>query len=181
VEAGVGEGGLAGADGLFVAVEIGVGLEKLDASAMAVHVAEAADVHEDVELEGLAAREGARQLIISAAVLDAEGDEFGDAGGGERGDSALELTPGVVALGIEERGGEFDFEGGVFDKVDDGSGLDGLVGHELGGGGAEFGAGGDGVGVGRGVLDQGGRGLDIAGEGVGEAGVKIGAAGWIWN
>ena len=94
-------------------------------------------------------------------------------GGGERGDGALELAPGVVALGVEERGGEFDFErAGVFDQVDDGGGFDGLAGHEFGGGGAEFGAGGDGVVVGRGVFDQRGRGLDVAQEGVGRRGSR---------
>ena len=170
VEAGFGEGGLAGADGLFVAVEVGEVLDELDAAAMAVHVAEAANVHEDVEFEALAGGEGAGEFVVAAAMFGAEGDEFGDAGGGQCGDGALELAPGVVALGVEERGGEFDFErAGVFDEIDDGGGLDGLVGHQFGGGGAEFGAGGDGVVVGRGVLDQRGRGLDLADEGVGEA------------
>ena len=88
----------------------------------------------------------------------------------KRGDGALELTPAVVALGVEERGGELDLErGGVFDEIDDGRGLDGLAGHQLGGGVAEFGAGGDGVVVGCGVFDQRGRGLDVAEQGVGEA------------
>ncbi len=85
-----------------------------------------------------------------------------------------------MALGVEERGGELDFEGsGGLDEVDDGGGLDGLVGHQLGGGGAEFGAGGDGVLAGRGVFDQGGRGFDLAEEGVGEAGVEVLATGWV--
>jgi hypothetical protein len=83
-----------------------------------------------------------------------------------------------VALGVEERGGEFDFEGcGGSDEVDDRGGLDGLVGHQLGGGCAEFGAGGDEVVAGRGVLDQGGRGFDFVEEGVGEARVEILSAG----
>ncbi len=41
-------GGVAGERG-FVAVEGGEGLQDLSAAAMAVHVAEAANVHEDVE------------------------------------------------------------------------------------------------------------------------------------
>src|ERR1039457_7059466 len=81
-EAGFGEGGLAGADRLLVAVEAGEGLKELDAAAMAVHVAEAANVHEDVELEALAGGEGTGQLVVAAAMLCAEGDEFGGAGGG---------------------------------------------------------------------------------------------------
>src|ERR1017187_6389195 len=107
-EAGFGEGGLPGADRLLVAVEAGEGLKELDAAAMAVHVAEAADVHEDVELEALAGGEGTGELVVAAAMPCAEGDEFGDAGGGEGGDGALELAPGVVALGVEETGGQFD-------------------------------------------------------------------------
>ena len=71
-EAGLGEGGLAGADGFLEAVEAGVGLQELDATAMAVHVAEAADVHEDVEFEGLAGGEGAGEFVVTAAMLGAE-------------------------------------------------------------------------------------------------------------
>src|ERR1019366_2298257 len=130
-EAGFGEGGLAGTDRLLVAGEAGEGLKELDAAAMAVHVAEAADVHEDVELEALAGGEGTGQLVVAAAMLCAEGDEFGDAGGGEGGDGALELAPGVVALGVEETGGQFDLEGAgtskIVDEIADGRGLDGLA------------------------------------------------------
>ena len=55
-------------------MRVGVGLDELDAAAMAVHVAEAADVHEDVELEALAGGEGAGELVVAAAVFGAEGD-----------------------------------------------------------------------------------------------------------
>src|ERR1039458_2440515 len=86
-EAGFGEGGLAGTDRLLVAVEAGEGLKELDAAAMAVHVAEAADVQEGVDLEPLAGGEGPGQFVVAAAMPCAEGDEFGDAGGGEGGDT----------------------------------------------------------------------------------------------
>jgi hypothetical protein len=39
-------------------------LHDLDAAAMAVHVAEAADVHENVEAELLARGEGAQQFVV---------------------------------------------------------------------------------------------------------------------
>src|ERR1700722_8603958 len=71
-EARFGEGGLAGADGLVVAGGGGVGLEELDAAAMAVHVAEAADVHEDVEAKAVAGRETAEELVVTAAMFGAE-------------------------------------------------------------------------------------------------------------
>ena len=183
VEAGLGEGGLAGADGFFVAVEIGVRLDELDAAAMAVHVAEAAYVHEDVELEGLSGGEGAREFVVAAAVAGAEGDEFGDAGRREGGDGALELTPGVVGFGIEERGGEFDFEGaGVFDQVE-------RPGRTRWAGRTSTRRQRRGVRRGRrgrsrwdeAYLTRVGRGLDVADEGIGEAKVEIGATGWIFG
>ena len=101
-QAGLGEGGLAGADGLVVAVEVGEGLEELDAAAVAVHVAEAADVHEDVEAEAVASGEGAQQLVVAAAVFGAEPDEFGERGaraGRRRGGGA-----GARSSGTADRG-----------------------------------------------------------------------------
>jgi hypothetical protein len=65
-------------------VEGGEGLDDLRAAAMAVHVAEAADVHEDVEPEGGSGVEGAEGFVVAAAVAQAELDDLGDAGGGER-------------------------------------------------------------------------------------------------
>ena len=78
-EASFGERWLAGAGGLFVAVDVGVALQELDAAAMAMHVAEAADVHEDVEAEAVPGAEGAEQLVVASAMLRAERDELGAA------------------------------------------------------------------------------------------------------
>ncbi len=62
-DAGFGEeidvGREVGGGGGFVAVEGGEGLDDLGAAAMAVQVAEAADVHEEVEAESGAGLEGA--------------------------------------------------------------------------------------------------------------------------
>ncbi len=170
-EAGFGEGGLAGGVGRVIAVERGEGLEELGAAAVAVHVAEAADVHEDIELEAGADVEGAEELVVAAAVLGAEGDEFGAAGGGQGGDLFAELAVGVVAVRVEKGCGEFDFGGLVGgDEVDDGGGSDGLAGHEFGGGLREERAGGALVVVRDGVLDEGGGGFDGRGGGVGVPG-----------
>ncbi len=43
---------------------------------MAVHVAEAADVHEDVEAEAVAGGEAAEKLVVAAAMFGAEGDDL---------------------------------------------------------------------------------------------------------
>ncbi len=50
---------------------------------MAVHVAEAADVHEDVEPQGGAGVEGAEGFVVPAAMAQAQFDDLRDAGGGK--------------------------------------------------------------------------------------------------
>ena len=91
-------------------------------AAVAVHVAEAADVHEDVEAEGRSGVEGAEGFVVLAAVAQAELDDLGDVGGGEAGDEVADLAVGVVAGPVDQRGGQFDFEGfGALDEVDDGA------------------------------------------------------------
>ncbi len=87
---------------------------------MAVHVAEAADVHEDVEAESGAGVEGAESFVVPAAVPQAQLDDLGDAGGGQGRDEIANLAVGVVAGGVEQRGGELDFEGfGALDEIDE--------------------------------------------------------------
>ncbi len=49
----------------------GEGLHDLHAAAMAVHVAEAADVHENVEAQGGSGVEGAQGLVVLAAMAQA--------------------------------------------------------------------------------------------------------------
>ena len=84
---------------------------------------------------------------------------------GERGDEVADLAVGVVAGGVEERGGELDFEGfGALDQVHEGRGGDGVVGEDFGSGLGEFGLGFDEVGVRLRVFDERGRGADFAGE-----------------
>ena len=62
---------------------------------------------------------------------------------GKRGDEVADLAVGVVAGGVEERGGELDFEGfGALDEIDErrGGGMARLA-EEFGGGLGELGAG----------------------------------------
>ena len=138
-DAGFGEdvrtGGQVASAGGFVAVQGGEVLDDLRAAAMAVHVAEAADVHENVEAKGGAGVKGAKGLIVPAAVLQAQLDDFGDAGGGQAGDEVANLAVGVVAGGVEEGGGELDFERlGALNEVDERGGGDGQVFEDFGGG-----------------------------------------------
>ena len=101
-------------------------------------------------------------------MTEAQFDDLGDAGLGERGDQVADLAVGVVGGGVKERGGQFDFEGfSALDEVDYGGVGDGDLGEESGGGLGEIGLGLDGILIGFGVLDQGGGGADFAGEEVG--------------
>ena len=93
-----------------VAVGGGEILHDLDAAAMAVHVAEAADVHEDVEAELLSGGELPRQLIVLSAMAQAEVDDFASAGLACGFHGLANLPVGIVALAVDERGGELDFQ-----------------------------------------------------------------------
>src|SRR5262249_11211402 len=62
--------------GTVEAMPRGVVLEDLHAAAMAVHVAEAADVHKYVEAKLLAAVERACDLVMASAMTQAEVDDF---------------------------------------------------------------------------------------------------------
>ena len=113
-------GGVAGVR-RFVAVQRGESLHDLREAAMAVHVAEAADVHEDVEAQGGAGVEGAEGFVVPAAVAQAQLDDLRNARGGKAGDEVANLAVGMVAGRVEQGGGELDFEGfGAFDEIDHG-------------------------------------------------------------
>jgi hypothetical protein len=60
------------AGGGLVAVQGGEGLDDLHAAAMAMHVAEAADVHEDVEAQSGAGVKGAQGFVVLAAMAQAQ-------------------------------------------------------------------------------------------------------------
>ena len=102
----------------FVAVNIGERLQDLDAAAMAVHVAEAADVHEDVKAQALPGGEFAQQFVVAAAVARAQGDDLVAACFFKRPDVARNLTIRVVAGAVEQGGGEINFERLVLHQVD---------------------------------------------------------------
>jgi hypothetical protein len=70
------KGRLAWADRLLVAVKISVGLQELNASTVAMHVAEAADIHEDVKAEAVSCAEGSEKLVVASTVLRAQPEKF---------------------------------------------------------------------------------------------------------
>src|SRR5579883_1576311 len=86
---GFGQRGLARAARLFVTVRVSPRLDELDAAAMAMHVAKASDVHQDVEAQPMAGREAAQQLIVTAAMLRAERAYLCDARSRQSSDGAL--------------------------------------------------------------------------------------------
>ena len=120
----------------IVAVQIGETLDRLHATAMAMHVAKAADIHEDVEAQLVAGREGARQLSwrprwrvpsssnsswrgASRAHTDRESDGRDSGGAVEQGGDDLDLDG-------------FVFAGAVgFDQIDERRGLDGRGLHQV--------------------------------------------------
>ena len=91
----------------------------LDAAAVSVHVAEAADVHEDVEAELLAGAEGAQHFVVLAAMAQAEVDDFAAVSLPE---PAAPAVPGGKNVGmlVEQRGCDFDFERLFVQQIDDG-------------------------------------------------------------
>jgi hypothetical protein len=102
---------------------------------MAVHVAEAADVHEDVETQGCAGVKGTKRFVVAATVAQAELDDFVDAGLGQLGYEIANLAVGVVGSGVKQRGGQLDFKSlGAFDQVYQWSVGYGVVGEEFSGG-----------------------------------------------
>src|SRR5208337_4894464 len=93
-------------------------LHDLDAAAMAVHVAEAADVHEDVETELLARGEGTQQFVVAAAMAQAKVDDFAAARLAGRLYRFAKLPVGIMTVAVNERRGEFDLERVIINQID---------------------------------------------------------------
>ena len=85
-------------------------LLNLNAAAVAVHVAEAADVHQDVEAELLAGAEGAQHLVMAAAMAQASIDDLAAACFADALDCLANLAIRIVAVLVQQRGGQFDLQ-----------------------------------------------------------------------
>ncbi len=148
------DAGAANLVGHVVAVQGGEVLADLDAAAVAVQVAIGADIHQDVEAELLPGGESAQKLVVLATVAQAEVDDFVAPRLAQTFHRLANLPVGMMAMLVEQRGGEFDLEGLVFEQHDGGGRVDGQIAHQLGGGLREFAACFHFVAAGVGVLEQ---------------------------
>ncbi len=88
----------------------GIVLHDLDAAAMAVHVAEAANVHQYVKAKFLSGVIGAGDLVVTAAVAQSKIDNFAALRLGQSLNYFPNLPVGVMGILIEQRGGKFNFQ-----------------------------------------------------------------------
>ena len=98
-----------------------------------MHVAEAANVHQDVEAEFLSAAVGARDLVEPAAMAQSQIDDLAALRVAHARDHFANLPIGVMRVLIEQRGGEFDVQRLVIQQVHQRRRLDRLVRQQLGG------------------------------------------------
>ena len=84
------------AGGSLIAMESGEGLDDLRAAAMAVHVAEAADVHKNVEAQSGPGVKSAECLVVAATVTQTQLNDFGHARLGQRTHLVANLPVRVV-------------------------------------------------------------------------------------
>jgi len=100
---------------------------------MAMHIAEAAYVHEDVEAQSRSGMEGAQGLVVTSPVAQTKFDNFRYAGFRKSGDQVANLPIGVVAGRVEQCRCQFYLQRlGAFDQIDYRSGCDGRSGEKFG-------------------------------------------------
>src|SRR5262249_53109125 len=102
--------------------------EGLETAAMPMHVAEAADVHQNVETQRLTGGEATQQLVVAAAMPHAEVDNLDLLCLGKSSHAVPNLTERIMARAIEQCGRDFDFKRlASLDQVDHRRGVDGTV------------------------------------------------------
>ena len=107
-------------------------LQRLQATAMPVHIAEAADIHQDVEAKRLTRGKATQQLVVAAAMAHAEVDNLSPLRLAQSGDAIPYLPEGIMAGAIEQRGGDLGFERrAALDQVNHRRCVDGSVLHQL--------------------------------------------------
>jgi len=92
-------------------------LHDLNAAAVPMHVAEAADVHQDVEAKLLARGKCTRQFVVLPAMTQPEVDDLAAARLAGRFDLPANLAEGIMTVPVNERGGKFDLERVVTPKI----------------------------------------------------------------
>src|SRR5260370_27506528 len=91
----------------FISVVRRERLFDLNAAAMAVHIAEAADIHQNVEAELLPGAEGAKHFVVASAMAQACVKDFLAASLGTAGLAAPNLAVGIFTMLINQGGYEF--------------------------------------------------------------------------
>src|SRR3989442_7596356 len=85
-------------------------LPDLNASAVAVHVAEATDVHENVEAELMPGAERPKHFIVLAAMAEAEIYDFAADNLACSRDCLSNLPVGIMTIFVDQRRRQLDFE-----------------------------------------------------------------------
>ena len=91
----------------------------LDAAAMAVHVAEAAGIHKDVEAELLSRAEAAQHFVVLAAMAQAQIDDLAPTAFARHLHRLPNLPVGMMAVLVEQRRRNLDFERLFVQQIDD--------------------------------------------------------------
>ena len=100
-------------------------LPNLNAAPVPVHVAEAADVHEDVEAELLAGAEGAQHFIVPTAVTQTQINDFLPDRFSRGLNGHAKLSVGIVGVLVDQSGGQFHFDRFMVEQINQGRGSDG--------------------------------------------------------
>ena len=96
-----------------------------------MHVAKAVQVHQNVEAEALPGSEGARQLVVPAAMAEAELYDLIALRCTERGYAPLDLAIRIKAVLVQQRGGEFHLQRLVIvEQINFGDRFNTLTGHQ---------------------------------------------------
>src|SRR6185437_15161960 len=85
-------------------------LQDLHAAPMTMHVAEAADIHQNVKAQRLAGCELAQQLIMTYAMMNAEVDDLRAARFAERANLPPNLPVGIMTGAVQQRAGNLHLE-----------------------------------------------------------------------
>ncbi len=105
-----------------------------------MHVAEAANVHQDVEAEVLPGAEGARNLVVTAAMLQAQLDQLPALRFGKSFHDVANLAVRMMRVLVEQRGSKLDFERLIVQQINQRRGLDGNPCEKFSGGGGQLAA-----------------------------------------
>src|SRR5437764_3434285 len=107
-------------------------LNDLHAAAVAMHVAEAAQVHDNIEAQALPGSEGTQHFIMASAMPKAKVDDLAPARLLQRFNFPPQLTIRIQALLVEQCSRQLHFKWFVFvEQINWRYGLNGFTAHQL--------------------------------------------------